>query len=340
MQRRDPCGWSRLALASLGLLLVPVMAVAQEKTPAQPHIEAALLHYESLEYEKALEELDRAQRRARAPEDTVSILLFEGVILAELGREEEAVAAFEAALRLQPEAVFPLVVAPKIKQQLEAAREALKAQAQTEQRPAEPGAATADASPAPGQRQAGTEPAEHAPQGESIPYELAAERGSSFSGARFTLGLVGGAGGGVVGGGFGLLMGFLVSSLVCSQGGNCVGNVILVGIPIGMAGGLSFGTYGAGKLMGGRGGYGFTILGMLAGAAVGVGIAQVTSSSVAVLSIGGGALGGAVAGYELSHAFSGSPAGAQPRSDAALSVLPGVSVTHQGGVLAGLAGRF
>jgi tetratricopeptide (TPR) repeat protein len=93
------------------------------KDTAQAHIDVARRFYEGLEYERAMEELDRAQRRARTQDEFSSILLHEGVILAELGRAEEAAAAFQASLSLRPGATLPLVVSPKIQKQFDAARQ-------------------------------------------------------------------------------------------------------------------------------------------------------------------------------------------------------------------------
>lgn len=109
------------AISVLVLWMLPMVAPAQSRDTAQQHIDKARQLYDELEYERALEELDRAQRRARTQDDTVSILLHEGVILSELGREEEASAAFQAAFSMRPNASLPLLVSPKIKRLFEAA---------------------------------------------------------------------------------------------------------------------------------------------------------------------------------------------------------------------------
>jgi tetratricopeptide (TPR) repeat protein len=110
----------------MGLLLLQLTAAAQEKSPAQALVESALRYYESLEYERAIEELQRAQLRARDEDETLAVLLHQGIILAELGRAEEAAAAFETALRLRPDARLPVVVAPKITQRFEEVRMGVK----------------------------------------------------------------------------------------------------------------------------------------------------------------------------------------------------------------------
>ncbi len=364
MYCRAPCGWNWRALAALGLLLMRMTAVAQERAPAKAHIEAALLHYKNLDYENALEELDRAQRRARTQEDTVSIYLYEGIILAEMNRDEEAAAAFEGALRLQPDSVLPLAVAPKIKERFEATREAVKAQARAEQRPPEPQPQAGQPVPLPPPQPLEAPPAEASkpavtrdtpelrpvepqpmplePRDEIIPRELAAEEDSPFSIPRLLPEMLGGAGGAIVGGGLGLVVGLLISPAACSDSDDafCSLGPALLGLTIGAGVGLPIGTYGAGRLLGGRGGFGFTFLGMLLGGAVGTGIALLTSDEVGVISVTVGALGGAALGFELSQPSSGSLPGAQLQANAALSVLPIIGVTPQGGLQAGLTGRF
>jgi tetratricopeptide (TPR) repeat protein len=122
MRRWDAHGkWCGAVVGGL-LLVLPLGVGAQGKDTAQAHIDAARRFYEELEYERAMDALDRAQRRARTQDEFSSVLLYEGVILAELGRSEEAAAAFQASLNLQPEATLPLVVSPKIQKQFEAAR--------------------------------------------------------------------------------------------------------------------------------------------------------------------------------------------------------------------------
>jgi tetratricopeptide (TPR) repeat protein len=105
--------WSRWLGLSCVLLSFTALAQNPEGT-AQAHIDSARRLFENLEYERALEELDRAQRRASTEEENLSILLHEGIVLSEMGRADEAFAAFQAALRLRPDAELPLKVSPKI----------------------------------------------------------------------------------------------------------------------------------------------------------------------------------------------------------------------------------
>lgn len=122
MRPGNPYRWSCGALPFLGLLLLSLTAAAQEQTPARAYIDEAIRYYQELEYERAQEELRRAQAVASNQEETASLLLYQGIILSELNQPQEASAAFRAALQLQPTAALPLKVSPKIAQSFEAQR--------------------------------------------------------------------------------------------------------------------------------------------------------------------------------------------------------------------------
>jgi chemotaxis protein histidine kinase CheA len=97
-------------------------APAEERSPEfQRYLLAASHLYENLEYERALEQLASARRFAHGVEDDVIIALYEGLILADLGKQE-FLAAFKAALFLQPDAKLPVKVSPKVEQDFEAVR--------------------------------------------------------------------------------------------------------------------------------------------------------------------------------------------------------------------------
>jgi hypothetical protein len=82
--------------------------------------------YGSLEYERALEQLSRAKLFVRSEADHIDLLLYEGVILADHGKEDAANAAFTAALFLRPEAKLPLLVSPKVARRFEKLRQQVK----------------------------------------------------------------------------------------------------------------------------------------------------------------------------------------------------------------------
>jgi tetratricopeptide (TPR) repeat protein len=96
-------------------LILPVIGLAQPTFDTwRSHIDEARRLYANLEYERALEQLALAQSSSRADQGTLTILLYKGIILSDMGRPEEAFAAFQAALQLRPDAQLPMMVSPKI----------------------------------------------------------------------------------------------------------------------------------------------------------------------------------------------------------------------------------
>jgi tetratricopeptide (TPR) repeat protein len=104
----------------LALLIVSLPAAASEEFSR--FITAASRLFENLEYERALEQLANAKKFAATPDEQTQVALYEGVVLTELGRNDEAKAAFETALFLSPDAQLPVKVSPKVKAQIEAVR--------------------------------------------------------------------------------------------------------------------------------------------------------------------------------------------------------------------------
>jgi tetratricopeptide (TPR) repeat protein len=86
------------------------------------HLTASIRLYESLEYERALQQLQRAKELARNAEQDVIVSLYEGLILADMGQGEQAQAAFKTALLLNPEAKLPVKASPKVASDFEAMR--------------------------------------------------------------------------------------------------------------------------------------------------------------------------------------------------------------------------
>jgi tetratricopeptide (TPR) repeat protein len=110
-------------------LTLPLLGHAQparKGSEFQTYLNAAARLYESLEYEQALEKLERAKRYVRDVEDDVMISLYEGIILADLDRREQSQAAFRAGLLLRPEAKLPVKVSPKVERDFEAIRADVK----------------------------------------------------------------------------------------------------------------------------------------------------------------------------------------------------------------------
>jgi tetratricopeptide (TPR) repeat protein len=141
------------ALLVLGLLLMvgaPVRS-AHAADDFNRYLRAAVRLYETLDYERALKQLERARRVARGVEEDVTLGLHEGIILADMGRWQDARATFKTALLLNPEAKLPLRVSPKVeaefeKQRERARQELARMQGQQEPRGAKPEAPTAVAS--------------------------------------------------------------------------------------------------------------------------------------------------------------------------------------------------
>ncbi|WP_254042135.1 hypothetical protein [Myxococcus guangdongensis] len=108
----------------LGLWLLPLGVRAEVSADVKRYLLSIHRLVEDLEHERALEQIARAKKVAKGPEDDVAVSLYEGVVLAELsrGRQEEADAAFQAALFLDPEAKLPLAVSPKLRTRFEAVR--------------------------------------------------------------------------------------------------------------------------------------------------------------------------------------------------------------------------
>ncbi|WP_257458845.1 hypothetical protein [Archangium lipolyticum] len=133
----------RMSVAALGVwvALTPLYAATAQTKRTQPgkkvqlppapneaarYITAAERLYEALEYERALEQLAQARRQPRSLAEDVRISLFEGLILADMGRRVEARTSFKTALLLDPQARLPVRTSPKVEQEFEELREAVR----------------------------------------------------------------------------------------------------------------------------------------------------------------------------------------------------------------------
>jgi tetratricopeptide (TPR) repeat protein len=118
-------------------LILPLMGLAQPAVDTwRSHIDEAHRLYENLEYERALEQLALAQSSARADQGTLTVLLYKGIIFSDMGKPEEAFAAFKAALQLRPDAELPMVVSPKIQRLFDHIRKvALQNSVKTQEQP-------------------------------------------------------------------------------------------------------------------------------------------------------------------------------------------------------------
>lgn len=120
--------WGRcLPLAACLWIVIPAHA-ARAESEFERHVSEAVRLYDDLEYERALEQLERARGSLRGKRDRVSLALHRGIISADLGRWQAARDEFRAALLLEPEARLPLRVSPKVAREFEAQRALAKAE--------------------------------------------------------------------------------------------------------------------------------------------------------------------------------------------------------------------
>jgi hypothetical protein len=138
------CRRSTLPVLALGLSLLLPPGAALGQAPASPpavkaapikdfqtHMAAAVRLYEQLEYERALEELASAEGLAQEATQVGEVAISRGLIFADRGYRKESLAAFRSGLILKPAAKLPGSVSPKVAQDFESVREALRrAQAQ------------------------------------------------------------------------------------------------------------------------------------------------------------------------------------------------------------------
>ncbi|NPD26143.1 hypothetical protein [Corallococcus exiguus] len=83
---------------------------------------AASRAYEDLDYEHSLEQLDSAKAVARDGGERGRVAILRGIVLADLGRRQESLAAFKEGLSLMPDASLPVKVSPKVSRDFEEVR--------------------------------------------------------------------------------------------------------------------------------------------------------------------------------------------------------------------------
>ncbi len=107
----------------VAVALLATVAVASEED-FQRFLNAAVRLYENLEYERALEQVRNAKKQAVTPDQQATAALYEGIMLSDLNKPDEARAAFKEALLLKPDAVIPIKVSPKVSKDFEDTRAA------------------------------------------------------------------------------------------------------------------------------------------------------------------------------------------------------------------------
>ncbi|NOK19794.1 tetratricopeptide repeat protein [Corallococcus carmarthensis] len=109
--------------------------------PASTYFDAAMAEaarlYEDLESEQALAAVTRARRLARSEAERSAAAIYEGVILADMGRRDEALASFRAGLVLTPEAKLPAKVSPNVEGDFESVRSAVRQERAALEKPAD-----------------------------------------------------------------------------------------------------------------------------------------------------------------------------------------------------------
>ncbi len=110
--------WRKLVL---GMVLASSPAFAQS-VEVKKFLNAAVTLFENLEYEKALKQLQKARAKSAGADDEGRIALLEGVVLAEMGKEEQALTAFKSGFGMDVKAKLPVEVSRKVSSLAERAR--------------------------------------------------------------------------------------------------------------------------------------------------------------------------------------------------------------------------
>ena len=103
-----------LVVAAIGAVLALSMPAHAQSAEVKKYLNAAVTLYENLEYEKALKQIQRAKTKSTGASDDASIALYEGIVFADMGKEEKALNAFKTGLSMEPEAKLPLEVSAKV----------------------------------------------------------------------------------------------------------------------------------------------------------------------------------------------------------------------------------
>ncbi len=115
-----------MRFGSYTLLLLTAVALCSPAAfgadGARARLQSAIQLYDDLEYEKALAELKKAEGLAASDDETAEVKLLQGIVLAELGRNEAAAASLKQAFALRPALTVPFEVSPKIQRLIERTR--------------------------------------------------------------------------------------------------------------------------------------------------------------------------------------------------------------------------
>jgi hypothetical protein len=118
------------------LLVFAPTAWAANSPDFERFVAAAKGLYGALEFERALEQLEQAKHQPHEANAEVELATFEGILFADLGKQEPSDAAFRTALFLDPDAALTVRVSPKVSERFEELRAQVKATGATKPRPA------------------------------------------------------------------------------------------------------------------------------------------------------------------------------------------------------------
>ena len=121
-----------LVLFSLAIGALPASVHAQ--TDFERYLTAVRRLHEAKEYKRALEQIQRIRKvSSNGDEQDAALLLYEGIILADMGQRDESLKAFESALILKPDAQLPFKVSSKMSRDFEAVRARVHKELKSEQ---------------------------------------------------------------------------------------------------------------------------------------------------------------------------------------------------------------
>jgi hypothetical protein len=126
-----------LAGRVVAILLLAPSAWAANSPDFERFVAAAKGLYGALEFERALEQLEQAKHQPHEANAEVELATFEGILFADLGRQEPSDAAFRTALFLDPDATLTVRVSPKVSERFEELRAQVKATGATRPRPSQ-----------------------------------------------------------------------------------------------------------------------------------------------------------------------------------------------------------
>jgi tetratricopeptide (TPR) repeat protein len=197
----------RVAAKATPAAPAPAEQAAPSPAPASPsanageefkrRLTAGIRLYESLEYERALQQVQRAKEVARTSDQDVTASLYEGLILADMGQGEQSLAAFKTALLLNPEAKLPVKASPKVSKDFEDLRLRVREELTRNERKQAEAQATAQPPPPTPEQPASPAPAEQPPRLEEAPPTRSVHLRPELFGFLDPIGKAVGAGGGL-----------------------------------------------------------------------------------------------------------------------------------------------